>query len=209
MRKRYFTLQNVTHVSPSKAQWSLHDPPVVTICSASGHYMYRQWSLYVPPVATICTASGHYTYRQLSLYVPSVFTICTASGHYMYRQLSLYVPPVVSICTASCHYMYRQWSVYVPPVVTICTASLTFNNSTFSPHSSHIALLLPQVTNWQLFFFSNKLRCDFEVLTAVLTQLQFFSDVALCRWDCSCRLSKHPSAFFFRLYTKRPWTRRL
>ena len=44
--------------------------------------------------------------------------------------------PVVTICTA-------QWSLYVPhsghcmyrPVVTICTASLTFNNSTFCPHS--------------------------------------------------------------------------
>ena len=54
--------------------------PVVTICTASGHYMYRQWSLYVPP-------SGHYMYRQWSLYVPP-------SGHYMYR-------PLVTICTAS------------------------------------------------------------------------------------------------------------
>jgi len=26
--------------------------------------MYRQWSLYVPPVATMCTAGGHYMYRQ-------------------------------------------------------------------------------------------------------------------------------------------------
>ena len=41
-------------------------------------------------------------------------TICTA-------QWSLYVPP-------SGHYMYRT-------VVTICTTSLTFNNSTFCPHS--------------------------------------------------------------------------
>jgi len=28
--------------------------------------MYRQWSLYVPPVVTICTASGHYMYRQFN-----------------------------------------------------------------------------------------------------------------------------------------------
>ena len=89
---------------------------VVTICTA-------QWSLYVPH-------SGHYMYR-------TVVTICTAqrslsvshSGHYMYRI-------VVTICTA-------QWSLYVPhnghymyrTVVTICTTSLTFNNSTFCPHS--------------------------------------------------------------------------
>jgi len=67
------------------------------------------------PVVTIRTA-------QWSLYVPH-------SGHYMYR-------PVVTICTA-------QWSLYVPhsghymyrTVVTICTTSLTFNNSTFCPHS--------------------------------------------------------------------------
>ena len=89
---------------------------VVTICTAqwslyvqhSGHYMYRT-------VVTICTA-------QWSLYVPH-------SGHYMYST-------VVTICTA-------QWSLYVPhsghymyrKVVTICTTSLTFNNSTFCPHS--------------------------------------------------------------------------
>jgi hypothetical protein len=41
--------------------------PVVTICTASGHYMYRQWSIYVPPAVTICTASGHYMYRQLNI----------------------------------------------------------------------------------------------------------------------------------------------
>ena len=51
-------------------------------------------------------------------------------------QWSLYVPPVVTICTASGHYMYRLWSLYVPPVVTICTVSLTFNNSTFCPHTA-------------------------------------------------------------------------
>jgi len=81
----------------------------------SGHYMYRtvvtictaQWSLYVPH-------SGHYMYRQWSLYVPH-------GSHYMYRT-------VVTICTTRGHYMYH-------PVVTICTASLTFNNSTFCPHS--------------------------------------------------------------------------
>ena len=44
----------------------------------SGHYMYRQWSLYVPPLVTICTASGHYTYRQFNTLQPS--------GHYVYRQ---------------------------------------------------------------------------------------------------------------------------
>ena len=51
------------------------------------------------------------------------------SDHYMYRT-------VVTICTA-------QWSLYVPhsghymyrTVVTTWTASITFNNSTFCPHS--------------------------------------------------------------------------
>ena len=85
---------------------------MVTKCTVSGHYTYRQWSLYVPPVVTIFTVSGHY--------IPPVVTTCTASGHY--------VPH-------SGHYVYRQWSLYVRPVVTICTASLTFNNSTFCPHS--------------------------------------------------------------------------
>ena len=78
--------------------------PVVTICTACGHYMYRQWSLYVPPVVTICTASGHYMYRQWSLYVPPVVTICTACGHYMYRQFNIqqfYVLPT--------HCIYVFW----------------------------------------------------------------------------------------------------
>jgi hypothetical protein len=59
---------------------------VVTICTASGHYMYCQWSLYVPN-------NGHYMYRQWSLYVPH-------SGHYMYRQFNIhqfYVLPTQSI----------------------------------------------------------------------------------------------------------------
>jgi hypothetical protein len=95
-----------------KAQRSLYIPPMVTIYTASGHYIYRLGHY---------TTSGHYMYR-LGHYVPPVVTICTASDHYMYRQWSPYVPPVAIICTASGHYMYRQWSLYVPPVVTICTA---------------------------------------------------------------------------------------
>ena len=78
-------------------QLSLYVPPVVTICTASGHYIYRT-------VVTICTASGHYIYR-------TVVTICTASSHYIYRT-------VVTICTASGHYMYREFNIqqfYVLP----------------------------------------------------------------------------------------------
>ena len=67
---------------------------LVTIWTASGHYIYRQWSLYIPPVVTI-------------VYIPPVVTICTTSGHYMYRTL-------VTICTASGHYVYHQWSLYIP-----------------------------------------------------------------------------------------------
>ena len=97
-----------SYVCSSTSQWSLYVPHI-------GHYMYRtlvtictaHWSLYVPH-------SGHYMYRQWSLYVPH-------SGHYMYRT-------VVTICTISSHYMYRT-------VVTMCTTSLTFNNSTFCPHT--------------------------------------------------------------------------
>ena len=92
-------------------QWSLY------VCIANDHYMYRQWSLYVPPVVTICTTSGHIcTTSGHNTYVSPMITICTASGHYMYHQRSLYVPQVVTMCTASGHYMYRQWSLYVPPV---------------------------------------------------------------------------------------------
>jgi len=110
--------------------------------------MYRKVVKYVPhighnmyhTIVTVCTA-------QWSLYVPH-------SGHYMYR-------PVVTIYTAqwslyvphSCHYMYR-------PVVTICTTSLTFNNSTFCPHtvfmcfvwiSEQTAIISLYSINWLVF----------------------------------------------------------
>jgi len=97
--------------------------PVVIICAASDHYMYRtvvtlctaQWSLYVPD-------SGHYMYStvvtirtaQWSLYVPH-------SGHYMYRT-------VVTICTA-------QWSLYVPHSGHYMNHQFNIHNFTFCPHS--------------------------------------------------------------------------
>ena len=120
---------------------------VVTICTYSGHYMYRT-------VVTICTVqcskyvpySGHYMYR-------TVVIICTVlwsqyvpyCGHNMYRT-------VVTICTV-------QWSQYVPysghymyrTVVTICTASLTFNNSTFCPHSCIYVFCVDLRTNSDYF----------------------------------------------------------
>ena len=125
-----------TVVTICTAQWSIYVPPLVTVCTPLVIICTAQWSLYVPPLV-------FYMYRHWSLYVPH-------SGHYMYRHWSLYVPhsghcmyrKVVTI-PHSGHYMCRtsvtvctaQWSLYVPPVVTICTASLTFNNSTFCPHT--------------------------------------------------------------------------
>ena len=52
-------------------------------------------------------------------------------------QWSLYVPP-------SGHYMYRT-------VVTICTASLTFNNSTFCPHTVYLCRVLILVVDHVVF----------------------------------------------------------
>ena len=84
---------------------------VVTICTA-------QWSLYVPH-------SGHCMYRTVvTIYTAQWSLYVSHSGHYMYGT-------AVTICTA-------QRSLYVPHsghYITICTTSLTFNNSTFSPHS--------------------------------------------------------------------------
>jgi hypothetical protein len=111
-------------VKPYKDQWSLYVPH-------RGHYMYRT-------VVTICTApwppyvphSGHYVYRTVVTICPAHWSLYVLpSGHYMYL-------PVFTICTA-------PWPPYVPhsghymcrTVVTICTTSLTFNNSTFCPHT--------------------------------------------------------------------------
>jgi hypothetical protein len=60
--------------------------------------------------------------------------------------------PVVTICTA-------QWSLYLPysghymyrTVVSICTASLTFNNSTFCPHSCIYVFYVDLRTNSDYF----------------------------------------------------------
>jgi hypothetical protein len=154
----------------------------------SCHYMYRQWSLYVPQ-------SGHYMYR-------TVVTICTAqwslhlphSGHYMYRQWSLYVPhsghymyrTVVTICNASDHYMYRHWSLYVPRMVTICTTSLTFNNSTFCPHSEFMCFVwISEQTAIISLYNINWLVCITEtgsVYCAVRTGCLYNQD-GLCIWD--------------------------
>jgi len=99
-------------------------------------------------VVTICTAKW-------SLYVPP-------SGHYMYRT-------VVTICAA-------QWSLYVPhsghymyrTVVTICTTSLTFNNSTFCPHtvfmcfvwiSEQTAIISLYNINWLVFVTETQCVC--------------------------------------------------
>jgi len=122
---------NVNMKETSNTTEKLKYRKVSNLLKPSGHYMYRT-------VVTVCTA-------QRSLHVPH-------SRHYMYctvvtvctTQRSLYVPKIghckyrtaVTICTA-------KWSLYVPhsghymyrTVVAICTTSLTFNNSTFSPHS--------------------------------------------------------------------------
>jgi hypothetical protein len=119
-------------------------------------------------VVTICTAqrslyvphSGHYMYRtvvtictvQWSLYVPH-------SGHYMYRT-------VVTICTV-------QWSLYVPP-------GLTYNNSTFCPHSvfmcfvwisEQTAIIFLYSINWLVFI--TETECVYcEVWTGCLYGIQ-------------------------------------
>ena len=69
---------------------------MVTICTA-------QWSLYVPPLVTICTASGHYMYHQFNIqqfYVlPThcIYVFCVdlrTNSHYAVRTRYLYVIPV-------------------------------------------------------------------------------------------------------------------
>ena len=86
--------------------------------------------------------------------------------------LTLY-SPVVTISTG-------QWSVYVPhsgqymyrTVVTICTASLTFNNSTFCPHTVFMCFvwiseqpLFPYTTLTDWFFLTETESVYFSVLT--------------------------------------------
>jgi len=168
-----------TVVTVCTAQWSLYVPH-------SGHYMYRtvvtictaQWSLYVPhsghymdrTVVTVCTA-------QWSLYVPH-------SGHYMYR-------PVVTICTA-------QWSLYVPhsghymyrTMVTICTTSLTFNNSTFSPHTVFICFVwISEQTAIISLYNINWLLLITQALSCVLQRLKFCEQFRYARVIKSCTVA--------------------
>jgi len=53
---RSYTIYQAVHVKPFTAQWSLYIPPMATICTASGHYMYRQFNIqqfYVLPTQCI------------------------------------------------------------------------------------------------------------------------------------------------------------
>jgi len=127
---------------------------VVTICMA-------QWSLYVPH-------SGRYMYR-------TVVTICTDSLTF---SNSTFYPHSVFMSfvwiweqTAIVSLYSINWLVFVTvltlysPVVTICTTSLTFNNSTFCPHTvfmcfvwilEQTAIIYLYRINWLVFIFETE-----------------------------------------------------
>ena len=82
---------------------------------------------------------------------------------------------MVTVCTARC-------LLYVPPVVTVCTASLTFNSSTFCPHSVFVcfvwiweqtAFISLYSINWLVFI--TEAECVYcAVRTGSLTQTDTF-----------------------------------
>ena len=58
-------------IQPFKAQWSLYVPPVVTICTANGHYMYCQFNIqqfYVLPTHCIYVLCGSQNKQRLFPY---------------------------------------------------------------------------------------------------------------------------------------------
>jgi len=127
--------------------------------------------------------------RDLTLYNP-VVTICTTSLTF---NNSTFCPHSEFMClvwiseqtaifpytTLTVWFYNRDLTVY-SPVVTICTTSLTFNNSTFCPHSEFMCLcgsqnkhrLFPYtaLTDW---FYNRDLTVYSPVVTICTTSLTF------------------------------------
>jgi len=82
---------------------------------AAGWPFTIQWSLNVPPGLTQFLRHAHTVY------------LCLLCG-------SKNKQPLFPYTTLTDCFYSRDLTLYVP-VVTICTTSLTFNNSTFCPHS--------------------------------------------------------------------------
>jgi len=107
----------------------------------------RTRSLYITlysPVVTICTAG--LTFNNPTFCPHSVF-MCFVWIWEQTAIISLYkINWLVFITETECVYCaVRTMSLYITlysPVVTICTASLTFNNSTFCPHSVFMCFVL-------------------------------------------------------------------
>ena len=135
--------------------------PVVTICTASlifnncthcPHCIYV-FCIYLKTNSDLCHLQhkqiGFYN-RDLTLYSP-VVTICTASltfnncthcPHCIYM-FCIYLRTNSDLCHLQhklIGFHNRDLTLY-SPVVTICTTSLTFNNSTFCPHTVYLCVL--------------------------------------------------------------------
>jgi len=99
----------------------------------------------------------HIVLWALDYYWQSVSDTCPGNGSAVpsikYHEMLTLYSLVVTICTA---------------VVTICTTSLTFNNSTFCPHSvfmcfvwisEHTAIISPYNINWLVFITDTHVVC--------------------------------------------------
>ena len=132
--------------------------PVVTICNTSITFNYSTFCLYSEYICVVGiseqTEIFHYTALNvwlynidLTLYIP-VVTICTTS---LTLNIPLFLPIQWIFCfvwvseqteifpyTTLCDLIYNIDLTLYSPVATICTISLTFNNSTFCPHSEYM-----------------------------------------------------------------------
>ena len=109
---------------------------------------YNRYLNIYSPVVTICTTS-------------LTFTNCTLWPHYIY-EFCIYLRTNSDLCHLQdklIGFYNRDLTLY-SPVVTICTASLTFNNSTFCPHTvimcflwiwEQTAIIFLYSINWLVF----------------------------------------------------------
>jgi len=111
------------------------DPIRSCISACTRHFsLHLQWCCQIPCLCLFPVKVHFWSQLRPILTVCRLYSPCVSQLHVVGR-LTLQ-GPVVTICTA-------QWSLYVPDsghymyrtVVTIFTTSLTFNNSTFCPHS--------------------------------------------------------------------------
>ena len=110
--------------------WIWEQTAIISLYSINWLVFYNRDLTLCRPVVTICTAS--LTFNNSTFFPNSVF-MCFV---WIWEQTA-----IISLYSINWLVCYNRDLTLCSPVVTICTASLTFNNSTFCPHSAFLCFV--------------------------------------------------------------------